>query len=168
MPFDHLAKIPPWLYGLALVAGALVMITWRFQETRTPVTLRKLIIPPLGMSTGFCMFIAPQTRLPWTWAIAAFAIGALVFAWPLARTSKLTLNEGVILMQRSKAFIVILLALVGARLALHVWIEHFITPLQTGALFFILAFGAIVRWRLALVREFLRMRAQLATVNVVS
>ena len=34
------------------------------------------------------------------------------------------------------------------------------TQAQTGALFFLVAFGAIVRWRVSLVREFRRLGAQ--------
>jgi membrane protein CcdC involved in cytochrome C biogenesis len=38
---------------LAAGAGAVVIIVWRLREARTAVSLRKIIIPPLGMATGF-------------------------------------------------------------------------------------------------------------------
>ena len=158
----HALHIPPVLYALATLAGAAGVITWRFRETRTPVTVRKLLIPPLGMSTGLFMFLVPQTRVPWSWAAAALAVGAGVFAYPLARSSTLTRAGDQIVMERSKAFVLILLGLVAVRFALRAWIEQYITPMQTGALFFLLAFGAIVRWRLALLQQFLRMRREAA------
>ena len=41
--------------------------------------------------------------------------------------------------------------------ALRSWIELYWSQLQTGALFFLLALGAVVRWRIDLVREFRRL-----------
>jgi membrane protein CcdC involved in cytochrome C biogenesis len=156
----HLLHIPTPVYVLASLAGAAGVITWRFRETSSPVTVRKLIIPPLGMSTGFFMFVVPETRVPLTWAVIALALGALVFAYPLARSSTLTRSGGEILMQRSKAFLLILLGLVAVRFALRAWIEQYLTQLQTGALFFLLAFGAIARWRVGLLRQFLKLRGE--------
>lgn len=149
--------LPPLVYLLVSLAGAVVVLTWRFKETSSPVTIRSLIIPPLGMSTGLFMFLAPQTRVPLTWALGAFALGALVFSWPLARSSKLTKEGDRFMMKRSKAFIWILLGLVLARFALRSYVEEYVSQVQTGALFFLLAFGAIVRWRISLLLEYRRL-----------
>ena len=40
------------------------VLAWRVREGRTAVTLRKIVIPPLGMATGFCMFLVPAFRIP--------------------------------------------------------------------------------------------------------
>jgi membrane protein CcdC involved in cytochrome C biogenesis len=157
--FDVFKNIPPAVLVITSILGAAAVIAWRFRETRTPVSVRKIVIPPLGMSTGFGMFIAPAARIPWSWAGGAFLAGALVFSYPLARTSRLTRDGDVILMQRSKAFLWILLGLVVVRLALRAYVERFVTPIQTGALFFILAFGMIARWRLVMLVEYRRLRA---------
>lgn len=140
--------------------GAAAVLAWRIRETMSPVTLRKIVIPPLGMSTGFSMFLAPATRVPWSWAVAAFLMGALVFSYPLAQTSTLTRDGDVILMRRSKAFLWVLLGLVVVRLALRAYVEQIITPLQTGSVFFILAFGMILRWRAAMLVQYRRLRAE--------
>ena len=155
--------LPPALYVLLSLAGAGFVLIWRYRETSTPVTLRKLIIPPLGMSTGLCMFIAPETRVPWFWALGAFLLGALVFSVPLARSSKLIREGDTMLMKRSPLFLVLLLGLVAVRFALRSWIEVYWSQLQTGALFFLLALGAVVRWRLALVMEFKKLTASTAS-----
>jgi membrane protein CcdC involved in cytochrome C biogenesis len=152
-------ELPPAVYLLVSLAGAAVVLTWRFKETSSPVTVRALIIPPIAMSTGLCMFIAPQTRVPLTWALGALALGAFVFSWPLARSSTLTRQGDQFLMKRSKAFIWILLGLLAARFALRSWIEQYVTQLQTGALFFLLAFGAIVRWRVSLLLQYRKLSA---------
>ena len=51
----------------------------------------------------------------------------------------------------------ILLGLLGLRLALHDYIGHLISPLQTAAVFFLLAFGMIVRWRSDMYRQYRRL-----------
>jgi membrane protein CcdC involved in cytochrome C biogenesis len=139
---------------LAPIAGGLGVLAWRIQETRTPVTAKKIILPPLGMSTGFSMFVSPAMRIPWTLGLAAFAVGALVLSYPLARTSSLERNGDVILMKRSNGFILILLGLLSLRLALHDYIGHLLPPAQTAALFFVLAFGMILRWRVVMYLRF--------------
>ena len=139
---------------LAPIAGGLGVLAWRIQETRTPVTARKIIIPPLGMATGLSMFAVPTMRLPWTWGLAAFAFGALVLSYPLARTSSLERSGDVVLMRRSNGFLLILLALLSLRLGLHDYIGHLLPPAQTASLFFLLAFGMILRWRVAMYLRF--------------
>lgn len=139
---------PAVLVVLVTLAGAGAMLVWRAREGRRPVTLRSVIVPPLGMSTGFCMFAMPATRVPVTWALVALALGAAVFAIPLIRTSHLVREGERVLVQRSGAFVAILLGLVAVRFGLRTWLEQYVSPLQTGALAFLLAFGAVVRWRL--------------------
>lgn len=146
---------------VAPVVGGAAVLAWRVQETRTPVTAKKILIPPLGMSTGFMMFLSPAMRIPWAWAACAFLFGSLVLSYPLARTSSLERSGDVILMRRSKGFIVILLGLLALRLGLHDYIGQVLPPRQTAALFFVLAFGMIVRWRVAMYRRFVRLKAEL-------
>lgn len=157
MPIHLLRHLHPAVLAVATVAGGAVMMTWRYRETRRPINLRRILIPPLGMATGFCMFLAPPTRIPWSWGLAAFALGALVFSIPLARTSTLTRHGDEVLMERSRAFLWILLGLLAVRLLLHSWIEQFITPIQTGAVFFCLGFGMILRWRVGMLLQYRRL-----------
>jgi membrane protein CcdC involved in cytochrome C biogenesis len=151
--------LPVALAVLVTLAGAAAMLAWRVREARTPVSTRRIVAPPLGMSTGFLVFLAPAARVPWAWASAAFALGALVFAVPLARTSRLVRTGDVVWMQRSRAFLWILAGLVIARTALRAYVEQVVTPLQTGALFFVLAFGMIARWRVGMLLEYRRLLA---------
>ena len=151
-------NLPPALYVVTSLLGAALVLSWRARETRTPVTVPKIIIPPLGMSTGLFMFLVEETRVPLAWAAVALGVGATLFAWPLSRSSKLTRVGDEVLMQRSQAFLWILLALVAVRFALRAWIEQYVSTPQTGALFFLLAWAAIVRWRVTMLVEFLRLR----------
>lgn len=133
---------------LASLIGLAAVLIWRVREARGPVSLKKIIIPPMGMSTGFAMFLMPAFRIPWTWAIAAFLAGAVALAYPLLRTTRLVCDGGVVLMQRSNAFFTVILALAAIRLAARGYFDTILTAKQTAALFFVLAFGMILRWRL--------------------
>jgi membrane protein CcdC involved in cytochrome C biogenesis len=111
------------------------------------------------MATGFFMFLAPATRIPWSWAGTAFGVGALVLSVPLTMTSRLERAGDQVVMKRSSAFLWILIGLFLVRFVAREWVEQRITTAQTGALFFVLAFGMIVRWRAGMLRQYLRLRA---------
>lgn len=147
---------------VASIVGAAAVLVWRIRETRSPVTARKLLLPPLGMSTGFGMFAVPAMRVPWLWGFGAFACGALLLSYPLIATSTLTREGEHVMLKRSRAFLGILLALVALRLALRQWVEQVVSPPQTAALFFILAFGMLLPWRVTM---FLRYRALTASAG---
>jgi membrane protein CcdC involved in cytochrome C biogenesis len=65
---------------LGSLAGLGAVLAWRVREGRTAVTIRKIVIPPMGMATGFSMFLVPAFRIPWGWAAGAFLMGAAVQA----------------------------------------------------------------------------------------
>jgi len=141
----------------AAVLGAIVILLWRIREGQTPVTTKKILIPPFGMATGFSMFFVPVFRVPWLWALAAFLIGALLLAWPLVSTSRLHRVGDQIMMHRSKAFFLVIVVLAIIRLLARNYIGRFITLEQTAGLFFILAFGMIVRWRATMYLQYRRL-----------
>ena len=139
---------------IASIIGATAVMIWRVQESRRPVSAKKIIIPPLGMATGFSMFIVPMFRVPWTWAAAAFLLGAIVLSYPLLRTTKLIRHGETIVMQRSHAFFAVIILLAGIRLGAKDYFDKMLTVQQTAGLFFILAFGIIVRWRVHMLMQY--------------
>lgn len=144
----------------AIVFSALAglsLIIVRIRAGKRPTTLKKIIIPPLGMATGFIMFAVPETHIPWLWGISAFGTGLLMFAFPLIVTTQMEKVESDIFVRRSKAFIVIMVVLFLLRLMLHRVAEQYMSIPQTGALFYLLAFGMIVPWRLAMVSDYFRL-----------
>ena len=145
------------LFVVGSLFGAAVIVGWRLREAERPVSLRKIVLPPLAMSTGFSMFAYPPARVPASWAFAALALGALVFAYPIVHSSRLHVRDGGIYLKRSPAFLWILLGLVALRVGLRSYIEQYIDPLRTAALFFLLAFGMIARWRIGMLLEFRRL-----------
>jgi len=149
--------LSPAISLLTSILGFIAVMIWRVREGRTAVTARKIIIPPLGMATGFCMFIAPAFRVPLEWAGIAFVLGALVLAYPLLRTSRLTIDGGTVMMSRSRAFFAIVVLLAVIRIAAHSYLDQYVSVQQTAALFFVLAFGMILRWRMSMFFEYRRL-----------
>ena len=142
---------------LAAGAGAIVIIMWRLREARTAVSMRKIIIPPLGMATGFSMFLDPAFRVPLSWAAIAFLIGAVALAWPLLLTTRLEVQGDTIRMKRSSAFLEVILVLAAIRLFARGYFDTILTAQQTAGIFFILAFGMIVIWRVKMLVDFRRL-----------
>lgn len=144
--------------ALGPLAGAIAVFAWRMREAARPLTSARIVMPPLGMATGFSMFVVPGFRVPLAWGLSAVAMGALVFAWPVLRTTTLVRSGPHVMLRRSRAFILVLVALVVVRLLVRGWVEEVVSTQQTAALFYLLAFGMIVRWRLAMWREYRRLR----------
>ncbi len=147
----------PGVSILGSVAGALAVLAWRVREARSAISLKKIVIPPLGMATGMCMFIVPAFRVPWSWAAIAFFTGAIALAYPLLLTSRLERQGDVVMMRRSNAFITVILALAAIRVLARGYLDTILTVEQTGALFYLLAFGMIVRWRTQMLLEYRRL-----------
>ena len=122
-------------------------MAWRVRETRSPLSVKKIVAPPLGMATGFAMFSVPAFRIPLVWAATAFLVGALALAYPLLLTTRLVRQGDVVTMQRSTAFFSVIIVLAAIRLLARGYFDSILSVQQTGALFFVLAFGMILRWR---------------------
>ena len=152
--------ITPANAAIASVLGAGAVLVWRIQEGRSAVTLKTIVIPPLGMATGFCMFIVPAFRIPWLWALGAFLIGAILLAWPLLATSRLHREGDAVIMKRSSMFIVVIIVLAAVRILARSYFDRLLTVEQTGALFFVLAFGMILRWRANMLLEYRTLTTQ--------
>jgi len=152
------AQISPLYLQIGATVGMLVMallaIFIRMKASHRPVTIRKILIPPLGMSTGFLMFVVPETHVPWLWALIALLVGWFIFSYPLIRSTKFEQINGEIFATRSRSFVFILLGLLAVRLILHEVIQRYVTIPQTGGLFFLLAFGMIVRWRVYMYKHY--------------
>ncbi len=156
-----------WISTIVIILFALSVIVIRLRAARKPTNAKKILIPPIGMSTGFLMFVAPITRVPFAYALVALFVGVL-FSIPLIATSKLKRHDEQIYLKRSPAFIVVLLVLLVIRISLHGYIEKYITIPQTGGIFFILAFGMLLPWRIVMYikyRNFLKSAGDVAKLR---
>jgi membrane protein CcdC involved in cytochrome C biogenesis len=149
--------IHPGLSIVTSILGFAAVMVWRIREGRTAVTIRKIVIPPLGMATGFSMFLVPAFRIPPAWAAVAFAVGALILAYPLLRTSRLMIDGEAVMMRRSSAFFIIVVVLAVIRILARGYLDTVISVPQSAALFFVLAFGMILRWRMSMFFEYRRL-----------
>ncbi len=76
----------PVITAVVSLAGLAGVLAWRVREGRTAVTLKKIVMPPVGMAAGFCIFFVPAFRVPWIWGLGCLLIGAVLFAYPLLLT----------------------------------------------------------------------------------
>ncbi|MGA9175133.1 MAG: cytochrome c biogenesis protein CcdC [Thermoactinomyces sp.] len=144
---------------VAFIMASMVIFI-RLRAAKKPTNAKKILIPPLGMSTGFLMFLYPPMRVPWSWAGIAFLAGAILFSYPLIKTSHFEMIDDKVYLKRSRAFIFILIGLFILRMILHDYIEHLVSVEQTAALFFILAFGMLLPWRLAMYMKYRKLKQQ--------
>ena len=71
-----------------------------------------------------------------------------------ARVARLVRQGDAIMMKRSNAFFTVILALAAIRFLARSYLDTVISAQQTGALFFVLAFGMILRWRAQMLMEY--------------
>lgn len=141
------------------LAMAFIVFFIRMKASKKPATLKKIVLPPIFMSTGFLMFLYTPTRIDLTYAFIAFLIG-IFFSYPLIVTSEFQKKEDKVYLKRSKLFIIILLGLVLLRIGLREYINLYINVIQTSGLFFIMAFGMLLPWRLAMLVKFRKLNRQ--------
>lgn len=144
--------------GIALFM-ALVAFKFRMKETQRPVNAKNIILPPVFMSTGAMMFVFPYFRVTGYEFLEAVTVGML-FSILLIRTSKFEVKQNQIFMQRSKAFIFILVVLLLVRLIAKLILGTTIEIGQLSGMFFILAFGMILPWRLVMYFQYKKLKEE--------
>jgi membrane protein CcdC involved in cytochrome C biogenesis len=148
----------PFTSTISMVVAAIAIIFFRIRSTKKPTSARKIVMPPIGMSTGFLMFFYPPMHFPFVWGVAVFAIGAALFSIPLILTSRFERVGQEIYLRRSKAFVGILIVLLIVRLLLHSYLEEWVSIPQTAAIFFVLAFGMLLPWRIAMYIQYSKLK----------
>lgn len=141
---------------IALGMGILVT-TVRARSAKKPASIKKILLPPLFMSTGALMFVSPYFRVSGTELIEALLVGML-FSSVLIWTSKFERRDGDIYLKQSKAFIFILIGLLIVRLVGKLLLSSSIDVGQLSGMFWILAFGMIIPWRIAMYMQFKKLQ----------
>lgn len=155
-----------WVQILSLLIGILFagsIIVVRLRASNRPTNARKILIPPFGMATGFLMFLAPETHVSWLDFFEAFVVG-VIFSILLVKTSKFEIRDEQIYLKRSKAFAFVLIGLLIIRVVIKIYIEQQISYAQTGALFFVLAFGMILPWRISMFIMYKRLEKKIGSI----
>ena len=153
--------IPSQLLLLVTSVGAIFMAVFvmfvRLRSQKKPVNEKKIIIPPIAMSTGALMFIFEEFRVAPLQIIEASALG-IVFSLVLIATSKFEVRDQEIYMKRSKAFVFILVGLLILRIILKLIFSNSLDVGELGGMFFILAWSMIIPWRLAMLVQFKKLK----------
>lgn len=139
---------------------AFLILFVRMKAAKKPTNAKKIILPPLFMSTGSLMFLNPLFRVTRGELLEAIALGAF-FSVFLIKTSKFEIRDNHIYLKRSKAFVWILVGLIVIRLALKSYLGRTIDYHQLSGMFYLLAFAMIVPWRAAMYVSYKRLERQL-------
>lgn len=156
--------VPPIVLIIITTVGALFMgllaIFVRSKSAKRPVSVKKIILPPIFMSTGALMFVFEEFRVAPLQIIEALIVGML-FSIILMKTTKFEVRQAAIFMKRSKAFPFILFGLLLIRLIGKLILSNTIDVGELGGMFWILAFGMIVPWRIAMLVKYKKMEIEL-------
>ncbi|MGM7724248.1 CcdC family protein [Metabacillus sp. Hm71] len=144
---------------VAIGMGLLVLFV-RMKSAKKPATAKKIILPPIFMSTGALMFIHPMFRVTVAEFFEALIVGML-FSIFLIKTSNFEIRENNIYLKRSKAFAFILIGLLLIRIIMKSYLSSTIDFGELSGMFWILAFGMIVPWRIAMYISYKRVKEQL-------
>jgi len=139
---------------------AFLILFVRMKAAKKPTNAKKIILPPLFMSTGSLMFLDPLFRVTRAELLEAIVLGAF-FSIFLIKTSKFEIRDNHIYLKRSKAFVWILVGLIIIRLALKSYLGRTIDYHQLSGMFYLLAFAMIVPWRVAMYVSYKRLERQL-------
>ncbi|KSU88969.1 hypothetical protein A2U94_10510 [Bacillus sp. VT 712] len=143
----------------AVLMGSFI-IFMRMKASEKPVNAKKIILPPFFMSTGALMFIFPVFRVTGAEFLEALIVG-LFFSLFLIKTSKFEVRDDDIYLKQSKAFTFIIIALLLIRVVMKLYLSSTIDVGALGGMFWILAFGMIVPWRIAMYRSYKKLEQQL-------
>lgn len=146
--------------SIGAIGMAMLAMFVRMKAAKKPATAKKIILPPLFMSTGALMFVVPMFRVTYLELFEAMAVG-LVFSILLIKTSKFEIRDNEIYLQRSRAFVFILFGLLVLRIILKLLLSSTIDYGELSGMFFILAFSMILPWRIAMYLQFRRFQEKL-------
>lgn len=139
---------------------AVFVLFIRMKAQKKPATVKKIILPPIFMSTGALMFIHPMFRVSAAEFFEALIVG-MIFSIFLIKTSNFEIRENDIYLKRSKAFAFILIGLLVIRIVMKLYLSTSIDIGELSGMFWILAFGMIVPWRVAMYLTFKKVKNQL-------
>lgn len=152
------------LFTLASIMAVFMgigVIFVRQKAAERPLNLKKILIPPVMMSTGALMYVFPYFRLSGVEIMEAVIIG-FIFSLLLVFTTRYEEKDDQLYVKPSKWFVGILFSLLVLRLGLKSILSMSISPGEIGGMFFLLAFIMIAVWRLSMLvkyRQFKKQRA---------
>ncbi|MBN8199711.1 MULTISPECIES: CcdC family protein [Bacillaceae] len=146
--------------SIGAVFMAIFVMFIRMKAAKKPASAKKIILPPIFMSTGALMFVVPYFRVTPMEILEAAAVGML-FSILLIKTSSFEVRDSDIYLKRSKAFAFILIGLLIIRIIGKMVLSSTIDYGQLSGMFWILAFSMIVPWRIAMYMNYRKLHQEL-------
>ncbi|ATV01333.1 hypothetical protein CS301_09140 [Bacillus velezensis] len=146
-------------------AMAISVMIVRIKSSDKPASPKKIILPPIFMSTGALMFLFPIFRVTGEEFLEAITLG-VIFSIFLIKTSKFEIKNNEIYLKRSKAFVFILIGLLVIRIAMKSILSTTVDYGALSGMFWILAFGMIVPWRIAMFLSYRKTSNELKTADI--
>lgn len=157
-----LTEIPSHYLAIASTIVAIVMgggvMMMRMRAHKRPINEKRIIIPPIAMSTGALMFVFEPFRVAPMQIVEVMLLGAcasLLLIWK----TKFEVRGTDIYLKKSKAFFFILLGLLAVRIIAKLVMQDSIDVGELAGMFFLLAFAMIACWRIAMFVKFKKMKA---------
>ncbi|MFT8322796.1 MAG: cytochrome c biogenesis protein CcdC [Bacillus sp. (in: firmicutes)] len=144
---------------IAVFMGVFVMFV-RMKAAKKPVSAKKIILPPIFMSTGAFMFFFPEFTVTGKEILEAAIVGML-FSILLIKTSNFEIKDNNVYLKRSRAFVFILFGLLAVRIIAKFILSSTIDIGQLSGMFWILAFSMIVPWRISMYFHYRKLSKQL-------
>ncbi len=145
---------------VTLIFGSMIILI-RMKSSKRPASIKGIVLPPIMMSTGALMFVIPYFRVSGFDILEAVLMG-LVFSLILIWTTKFEIRHQFVFIKRTKAFPVILMALLLIRLFIKYWISGSVEVGELSGMFWIMAFAMIVPWRIAMYFQYKSVAQKLA------
>ena len=143
---------------------ATTMIFVRSKAAKKPTSVKRIILPPIFMSSGALMYLFPVFRLTLL-EIAEVTLVGLIFSIVLIKFTKFEVSGNDIYLIPSKAFIFILIGLLVIRMIIKTIVGSFISFGTTSGMFYLLALVMIVSWRLAMVRKYIQLKRSIVSIK---
>ena len=154
------------LSTIGAAAMAIGVLFIRLKASKKPASVKKIILPPIFMSSGALMYFVPQFRLTPMEILEAVVVG-MFFSIFLVKTSKFEIQGNDIYLKRSKAFVFILIGLLIIRIVMKSVLSSTIDLGQLSGMFFLLAYSMIVPWRIAMYANYKKLYRELHNIKVI-
>ena len=141
---------------LFLFMGTLAFFV-RAKAAKKPISPKRIILPPLFMSTGALMFLFEEFWVPLPQVIESICVG-LLFSLILIKTTNFEKKDDKLYLKKSRAFLFILLGLLVIRLVAKLILSSSINVGELGGMFWTLAFAMILPWRIGMLVKYYKLK----------
>lgn len=148
-----------WILLSTIVFGliAITMLIIRSEASKRPITAKKIILPPIFMSTGSLMFIFPMFQVHLAQVIESVAVGIICSIF-LIWTTNFSIRGQDIYVKPSKTFLYIISGFLVIRIGAKLLIGQAIAFGELSGMFYLLALGMIGTWRVSMFITFKKLQ----------